>query len=335
MSTRTYMVSLQSLEAPSMTPFRSNRRAFTLIELLVVIAIIAVLMGLLLPAVQKVRDAAARITCTNNLKQIGLALHDYHNVNGRLPPAIRDYYPPPTDPHQWLSWLGRLMPFYEQDNLARNMDAAFANQGHNPNPFLNPPHLGLSRPLSVLRCPSDSRQYTVAYSEGLVVAFTGYLGISGTNLRTMDGTLYWNSRVKFADMTDGLSNTLVAGERPPGATMDFGWWYAGAGQWDFGGGSAGDYPVRNSGSCDVTLGMAEINIRTNGIATLDSCPPGPYKYGPGNIKNPCDQFHFWSLHSGGSNFLAGDGSVKFVTYGAADVMAAMGTRSGREVANLP
>ncbi len=314
---------------------RIRHHGFTLIELLVVIAIIAVLIGLLLPAVQKVRDAAARITCTNNLKQIGLALHNYHDANGSLPPAIRDYYPLPTDPHQWLSWLGRLMPFYEQDNLARNMEAAFASQGSNPNPFLNPPHLGLSQPLSVLRCPSDSRQYTVAYSEGIVIAFTGYLGISGTNLRTMDGTLYWNSRVKFADMTDGLSNTLVAGERPPGATLDFGWWYSGAGQWDSGGGPVGNYPVRNTGSCDVTLGMAEINLGANGISTLDSCPPGPYKYGPGNINNPCDQFHFWSLHSGGSNFLAGDGSVTFVTYGAAHVMTGMGTRNGGEVANLP
>ncbi|HEY7328178.1 MAG TPA: DUF1559 domain-containing protein [Gemmataceae bacterium] len=318
-----------------MPPFRSNRRAFSLIELLVVIAIIAVLIGLLLPAVQKAREAAARITCINNLKQIGLALHQYHDVYDSLPPAIRDYYPPPTDSHQWLSWLARLMPFYEQENLARNMEAAFASQGRNPNPYLNPPHVGLSQPLAVLRCPSDSRQYTTVYSEGIVVALTGYLGISGTNLRTMDGTLYWNSSVRFADMTDGLSNTLVAGERPPGATLDFGWWYCAAGQWDFGGGRAGSYPVRNTGSCGVTMGMAEINLRSNAIPDLDSCPTGPYRYGPGNLKNPCDQFHFWSLHSGGSNFLAGDGSVTFLTYGAADVMAAMGTRNGGEVANLP
>jgi prepilin-type N-terminal cleavage/methylation domain-containing protein/prepilin-type processing-associated H-X9-DG protein len=314
---------------------RIRRGGFTLIELLVVIAIIAVLIGLLLPAVQKVRDSSARITCTNNLKQIGLALHNYHDANGSLPPAIRDYYPPPIDPRQWLSWLGRLMPYYEQGNLAHNMEVAFASQGSNPNPFLNPPHLGLAQPLSVLRCPSDSRQYTVAYAEGFVVAFTGYLGISGTNLRTLDGTLYWNSGVKFKDMTDGLSNTLVAGERPPSATLDFGWWYCGAGQWDYGGGSAGNYPQRNTGSCDVTLGMAEINLQTSGISTLDSCPSGPYQFGPGNMNNPCDQFHFWSLHSSGSNFLMGDGSVRFVSYGAAAVMAAMGTRNGGEVANLP
>jgi prepilin-type N-terminal cleavage/methylation domain-containing protein/prepilin-type processing-associated H-X9-DG protein len=310
---------------------RSKARAFTLIELLVVIAIIAVLIGLLLPAVQKVRDAAARINCTSNLKQIGLALHQYHDTHGSLPPAIRDYYPPPTDPHLYLSWLGRLMPFYEQGDLYRNMEAAFASQGNNPNPWANPPHLGLSQPLALLRCPSDSRQYTAEFAFGAVVAFTGYLGISGTNLRTMDGALYWNSSVKFRDMTDGQSYTLVAGERPPSAHLGYGWWYAGGGQWDLGGGSAGNYPPRNTGSCDVTLGMAEINL----WADLSHCPPGPYKYGPGNINNLCDMWHFWSLHSGGSNFLAGDGSVKFVTYGAADVMAAMATRSGCEPADLP
>ncbi len=315
---------------------RSNARAFTLIELLVVIAIIAVLNGLLLPAVQKVRDAAARITCTNNLKQIGLTLHGYHNDYGSLPPALRDHLPPTTDPHLYLSWLGRLMPYYEQGNLYCNMKEAFASQGDDPNPFANPPHVGFSTPLSILRCPSDSRQYTVDFPyDGFEVALTGYLGISGTNLRTMDGTLYWNSSVKFSDMTDGLSNTLVAGERPPGALFDFGWWYACAGQWDWGGGAwPGKYHVRNTGSCGVTLGMAEINVQTSGT-TYDSCPPGPYRYGPGNINNPCDMFHFWSLHSGGSNFLAGDGSVKFVTYDAADVMAAMATRDRGEVADLP
>jgi prepilin-type processing-associated H-X9-DG protein len=167
------------------------------------------------------------------------------------------------------------------------------------------------------------------------VAFTGYLGVSGTNLRAMDGTLYWNSKVKFGDITDGLSNTLVAGERPPGATMDYGWWYAGAGQPDLGGGSAGTYSPRNTGSADITLGMAELNLRTTGIPSLDNCPVGPYKYGPGSLNNPCDSYHFWSLHSGGSNFLAGDGSVKFITYGGADVMTALATRSGGEVVNLP
>jgi len=313
------------------------RRAFTLIELLVVIAIIAILIGLLLPAVQKVRDAAARITCTNNLKQLGLAMHNYHDVYSYLPWGNMDYYGfvRPTDNYRWLSWMGRLMPYIEQGPLWQNSVNAYGSQGTNPNPFTNPPHTALATPLKILKCPVDDRQYAAAFSQGLKVAFTGYLGVSGTNCRTMDGTFFWNSKVAFRDFLDGQSNTLVAGERPPGQTLDFGWWYCGAGQWDFGGGSAGSYPVRNTGSSDIVMGMAEINLQTAGIPTLDACPAGPYTYGPGKITNPCDQFHFWSLHVNGSNFLAGDGSVKFVVYEAASVMVAMGTRNGTETVNLP
>src|SRR5262245_18956461 len=112
---------------------QSSRRAFALIELLVIIAIIAVLMGLLLPAVQKVRDAAYRTYCTNALKQIGLALHSYHDTTGALPPAIAERLP--GDRYRWLSWLARILPYVEQPALHANMEAAFASQGNNPDPF--------------------------------------------------------------------------------------------------------------------------------------------------------------------------------------------------------
>src|SRR5262249_25144573 len=104
--------------------FRSRSRVgFTLIELLVVIAIIAILIGLLLPAVQKVRGAAARIQCANNLKQMGLALHNYHDVNQRFPPALNNSERPTTGYYPYWSWMARIMPYYEQDNLYKQADA--------------------------------------------------------------------------------------------------------------------------------------------------------------------------------------------------------------------
>ena len=96
----------------------TKRRAFTLIELLVVIAIIAILIGLLMPAVQKVRGAAARLQCANNLKQIGLGLHNYHDVQGGLPSAHDSHF----HPRYYWSWLAHLLPYIEQDNLQRQAE---------------------------------------------------------------------------------------------------------------------------------------------------------------------------------------------------------------------
>src|SRR5437762_2445154 len=97
----------------------AGRRGFTLIELLVVIAIIAILIGLLLPAVQKVRDAAARVQCQNNLKQLGLALHNYESANRAFPSSVR---PAGVTPLPRISWTIGLLPYIEQDNLRRNFD---------------------------------------------------------------------------------------------------------------------------------------------------------------------------------------------------------------------
>jgi prepilin-type processing-associated H-X9-DG protein len=150
-------------------------------------------------------------------------------------------------------------------------------------------------------------------------------------------------------VTDGTSNTLLVGERPPSADLVFGWWYAGAGQWNANN-SIGEV---NSGSCDVTMGGAELNLQTNGIQPEDSCPgqaSNPYYFGqvynpppsygvfkgPGSILNPCDQFHYWSLHTNGSNFLFGDGAVRFLIYDTPPaLMVAMSTRAGGEPANPP
>src|SRR5713101_5478559 len=108
-----------------LAPLRTRRRAFTLIELLVVIGIIAVLIGLLLPAVQKIRAAAARMQCANNLKQWGLAAHNYHNNNSKFPPGINKNSP---DPRRF-NWIIALLPYIDQDNVGRRWD--FNNFGNN------------------------------------------------------------------------------------------------------------------------------------------------------------------------------------------------------------
>lgn len=308
-----------------------GRTAFTLIELLVVIAIIAILIGLLLPAVQKVRDAASRTRCTNNMKQIGLALHNYHDSQGQFPPAIKETFAPaPRDPMQWISWMARILPYVEQASMHADMEAAFASQGAFRNPFASPPHTGLATLMNGYKCAADGRQYQATYAGGITVAFTGYLGVSGRDLRSRDGMLFWNDTVRFADVTDGTSNTLMVGERPPSYDLVFGWWYAGAGQWDPGYGT-----IRNSGSVDVTLGVSEINVRNTVNAEMNACPVGPFAFGPGDINKICDQFHFWSLHTGGSNFTFADGSVRFLTYGASSIMPALSTRNGGDIATYP
>ncbi len=319
-----------------------RRRAFTLIELLVVIAIIAILIGLLLPAVQKIRSSAERMICVNHLKQIGLALHGYHDLNGHLPQATTEANTTvPKVDYSFMSWMVRILPFVEQDAMWQQAVKSWTAPGGS-NPWF-PAHPGLSTVMGIYKCASDSREYLAGdAADGDIVAFTAYLAVSGKNLRTLDGTMYWNSAVTFADITDGTSNTVMVGERPPSTDLVFGWWYAGAGQLD----SANS---RNTGSSDVDLGMNEFNLQSDQYQ--QNCPVGPYSYGqvlfpigsaPGqyptvpSINNPCDQFHFWSLHGNGDNFLFGDGAVRFITYDATEsLMSALSTRAGGEAVSPP
>ncbi len=355
--------------------FRTRRPAFTLIELLVVIAIIAVLIGLLLPAVQKVRDAANRLRCGNNLKQMGLALHSFHDVNQGFPAAVYNYRVNATsekDSRLWKSWMAMILPYIEQDPLWRDTEAK--NNGAPPAPVTRPYNnvvwdawypwdrsqrfTALGTPLSVYKCAADSRQDLATLVPGspgappsIRVAFTGYLGVSGPDYRAWSrqtqnsfyqretpGILVATNRfdhnssppnrevpvsnrgVPIAAVSDGLSNTLMVGERPPSKDLVFGWWFAGAG-------------YDSAGASDVVQGVRE--IAPPAMTHYPECPEGPYHFQAGNINNQCDQFRFWSFHSGGSNFLMGDGSVRFLTYTANNVMPALSTRAGGEVVEIP
>lgn len=291
----------------------SGRRGLTLLEILVVIAILGVVIALTLPAVVRVRDSAARCQCASNLRQIGLALHGYHDTHQHLPPGVS--YHNGSDPHPFMSWNTRLLPHIEQDSLWREAVAAFARE---KSFLINPPHTGLGTPVRLFGCPADSRTlHSQELSNGWVVAFTAYLGIEGIDQVRKDGVLYLDSRVRFANITDGLSTTLTVGERPPSADGVLGWWYAGEGQF-------------KDGSADMVLGVRERNAFTYAA----DCPAGPYRFGPGRVQNQCDALHFWSPHvGGGAHFLFADGAVRFLPYSSDPLLPALATRSGGEPAS--
>jgi prepilin-type N-terminal cleavage/methylation domain-containing protein/prepilin-type processing-associated H-X9-DG protein len=295
---------------------RALRPGVTLVELLVVIAIVAVLIALLVPAVQKIRAAAARAQCSNNLKEIGLATHQFHNADKTFPPGMR--FQKGSDPYLYMSWLTQLLPYLDQGPLWLTTERAYELSS---SPFNNPPHVGLATVMPVFVCPTDSRaaEAHIAPRNGFLVAFTSYLGVSGKDLKTNDGILFRDSSIRMGDVTDGTSNTLLAGERPPSADFQFGWWYAGAGQ-------------RSTGSCEMLMGVYEQNVLP---VTVGSCAPGSYPYGPGVLTNQCDMFHYWSLHPGGAHFLFADGTVRFLNYSAAPLMPALASRAGGEAVDIP
>jgi prepilin-type N-terminal cleavage/methylation domain-containing protein/prepilin-type processing-associated H-X9-DG protein len=296
----------------------ANRRAFTLIELLVVIAIISILIGLLLAAVQNVRAAAARLDCQNRLKQLALALHNYHDTRQGFPPGHRSQSHPDRMPYS--GWTCSALPFVEQSALAAQEQAAYKLD---LNPFHNPPHTNLAKVVPAFICPMDSRIASpqVALRTGTLAGFTSYLGVAGLDaVTTRNGMLFQDSITRLTDVPDGTSNTLLLGERPPSADFQFGWWYAGVGQ-------------QLTGSADLVLGVREPNLQV--ITVGSTCGPGRYPFTSSSFNDPCGMFHFWSPHSGGANFAFADGSVRFLSYSADSILPALATRAGGESVVIP
>jgi len=290
-----------------------RHRAFTLVELLVAIAIIAVLIGLLLPAVQKVRAAAAGVSCKNQLKQLALAAHQYHDANEAFPPGHRGK--PNADGLAFTGWPLSLLPHLEQQSLYTTGLAAFRQT---PNFVFAPPHTPLATYVPSFHCAADAytNQTQIATKQFIPVTLTNYFGVSGTRAAASDGVLYGDSRVRMTDIPDGTSNTLLFGERPPAVGFQFGWWYAGTG-------------VNNRGTAEMHLGVREVS------GALLPCAGLPAGFAMGKFDDACSVYRFWSFHSGGANFAISDGSVRFLSYSADSILPALATRGGGEVADVP
>jgi prepilin-type processing-associated H-X9-DG protein/prepilin-type N-terminal cleavage/methylation domain-containing protein len=297
-----------------------KRSAMTLLELLVVVAIIALLAGLLLGAVQKVRSAAARADCQNRMKQLALAAANHHDTQRHFPTG-RVPLRTPAVAGEWTGsgWPTQLLPNLEQSAVWSAVGPAFAQT---IDITQNPPHVGMATVVKAFVCPADARiaQPVRPKIYPFQVACTSYLGVAGTRARRQDGVFFNDSRTRIADIPDGTSNTLLFGERPPDPGFALGWWYAG-------------YGLDAHGTFEFLMGVAEPDP-TNVLQP--PCGKPDMAFGPASgFDDRCAPFHYWSPHGGGANFAFADGSVRFVSYAAAPVMPALSTRAGGEVAELP
>jgi len=311
----------------------TSRRGFTLIELLVVIAIIAILIALLLPAVQAAREAARRSTCKSNMKNIGIAMHNYHETHGKFPfstvSGVNRAEAGGGNNRQ--GWFHMLLPFVEQSNLYDIIQGQIENGnacacGWN----------GRNTIVEVFMCPSDPEAGKTSGGQGFHVNYllnggSGHLGANNT-FPQLNGIAFPVSTIQFRDITDGTTNTAMAGEII--LTAD-------------GSGSSGSGNVVCGGSHDLR-GRVYNNLHHSGQIFTTLRPPNTpvgdvAQYCNGNDLAPCRQcssgnneIHTRSMHPGGSQILLCDGSVRFISENVdTATFQALGTRNGGEVFELP
>jgi prepilin-type N-terminal cleavage/methylation domain-containing protein len=300
---------------------KRSGRGFTLIELLVVIAVIAILIALLLPAVQQARAAARATQCKNHLKQIGLALHNYHDLHNVLPMGARDQY-------GWL-WHAYILPLLDEGALRKSIDDPLGNDnGFFGGPPPNSPLIenAVRTRVGVLICPSQIAPPTV--TAGISGRFKGnYVGNAGSNvaddlndnIKNRNGLLYNDSSVRLADVKDGTSVTILVGEAPyggPNCTADCDRYYI------FDDGVDANYPAPPAPPTPV--GDYSVAL----CATAESAS---------NVyhMNTNDDLAFGSFHEGGCHILLADGSGRFVSENVSEVVwRAVGSRDGNEAEQL-
>lgn len=319
---------LPSLGASAHPSQRKHRHGFTLIELLVVIAIIAVLIALLLPAVQQAREAARRSQCRNNLKQFGLALHNYHDVHLVFPYGYRYGNSSRNIARLRESWFHPTLPFVEQENLYDAYVAAHAAKQASDggastmvhHTITLAPELANTRvPLAI--CPSDPNSPgQLRGFQGNYVACTGdgHLGAYGQRTQRMTGMFYIFSDTSIGDVSDGTSNTVMLAETlvRPGSS---GWGDPGS-YWN--GGGWGSYGFTTLEGPNTPL-----------PDQIYDCKSEDYFMAPCTsvLREPAYNFAR-SAHTGGVTVLLADGSVRFVSDSInLTTWHALGTRAGGEV----
>jgi prepilin-type N-terminal cleavage/methylation domain-containing protein/prepilin-type processing-associated H-X9-DG protein len=319
-----------------------RRFAFTLIELLVVIAIIAILIGLLLPAVQKVREAAARASCTNNLKQLGVAAHNYYGVFQRFPPGLNlpianvsgavfttdtiytsGLVGNPPDANKFYSWLEALLPYVEQGALLNPITGLDLTQREYAN--TKTPTAPGAQIIKIYVCPSDPvDNMVIIYQNGSTPQYFGinsYGANGGTRSfdvadMTNDGVFWINSKVDINGISDGTSNTFLVGERNHKDPVFTGLEAIGGWAW-------------------ANYNAPQDHILSTPVPINYTLPLGTTLSTSLEDDRICA---FGSGHPNGANFCFADGSVRFLTLTSNSdlpLLQALSTRARGEPINAP